>query len=244
VRATVTSVTISRGCAHARKSSTNRRNLSLFGRFHCASLFLSVSYLRKPTQARNTIAKTPGSIQFITPFAFPLHSTSFSLFLVSFYFPLFVFLIVLLFSFCSLRFLCLRLLIFMYITLFYSQLQSDIVSPSFSHLARTRRTRIPFPFDLRTSAHPHNLPPSPHSFLEPVSHPSRTLTSATAVVCFVLGTASGVPAHHRQRSWITYFASSRMAKVKSTTPARGAVGQFGREQPKSGIDCPSFSRLH
>jgi hypothetical protein len=84
------------------------------------------------------LRRHPEVFIFITPFAFPLHSTSFSLFLVSFYFPLFVFLIVLLFSFCSLRFLCLRLLIFMYITLFHSKLQSDIVSPSL-------RTSLCFP---------------------------------------------------------------------------------------------------
>jgi hypothetical protein len=78
-------------------------------------------------------------------------------------------------------------------TLDYSTeiLQKRHCSPLASHLVRTR---IPFPFDLRTSAHPHNLPSSPRSFLEPVSQPSRTLTPATALVCFVLGTASGVPA--------------------------------------------------
>ena len=57
VRASVTSVTISHGCAHARKSSTNRRNSLLFDRFHCVSLFLSVLNLRKPTQARRTVLK-------------------------------------------------------------------------------------------------------------------------------------------------------------------------------------------
>jgi hypothetical protein len=85
----------------------------------------------------------------------------------------------------------------MYITLFYSQLQSDIVSPSFSHLARTRRTRVSFHSTCAHRRNTHNLLPSPRSFLEPVSHPSRTLTPVTAVVCFVLGTASGVPAHQQ-----------------------------------------------
>ena len=62
LRASVTLVTISRGCAHARKSSTNHRNSSLFDHFYCASLFLLVLHLRKPTQARRTVPKTLGSI--------------------------------------------------------------------------------------------------------------------------------------------------------------------------------------
>jgi hypothetical protein len=47
---------------------------------------------------------------------------------------------------------------------------------------------------LRTLAHPRNLPSSPHSFLEPDSHPSCTLTCIlrAPLFCFVLGMASAV----------------------------------------------------
>jgi hypothetical protein len=162
-----------------------------FFRFHiCASLHKLGTSLRRH----------PEVFSFITPFAFPLHSTSFSLFpLVSIVILLsyFVLFIVLSFPFRLSWFLYLILHICMYTRPFHRFYRRDFVPPSFSHLARTRRTRISFPFNLRTSRNTPQHPSHTHSFLEPDSHPSRTLTPATAVVCFVLGTASGVPAHQR-----------------------------------------------
>jgi hypothetical protein len=106
-----------------------------------------------------------------------------------------VFLIVLPFPIRISRFLHCRLHIFMYITLFHSKLQSDIVPPSL-------RTSLALAFRSYSTCAPRRNTsqpsPSPRSFLEPVSQPSRTLTPATAVVCFVLGTASGVPAHQME----------------------------------------------
>jgi hypothetical protein len=85
----------------------------------------------------------------------------------------------------------------MYITLFHSQLQYNFVPTSSRTLLTLWPSRISFLFDLRTSAQHPIIPNHLRSCLEPVSQPLRTLTPATAVVCFVLGTASSVSAHHR-----------------------------------------------
>jgi hypothetical protein len=71
---------------------------------------------------------------------------------------------------------------------------------------------------------PHNLPPSPRSFLEPVSQPSRTLTPATALVCFVLGTASGVQAHHHAFYPTNHPVSQRLRKEQCHDCRRLPIG--------------------
>jgi hypothetical protein len=111
---------------------------------------------------------------------------------------LFVLFIVLAFSFRVSWFLYLILHICMYTRPFHRDFTEEILFP-----LRFRTSRALGALAFRCLSlcarrrNPHNLPPSPHSFLEPVSQPSRTLTPATALVCFVLGTASGVPAHQR-----------------------------------------------
>jgi hypothetical protein len=107
------------------------------------------------------------------------------------------FLIVLLFSFCSFRFLHCILHICMYTRPFHRRLYREISFPFRFHTSRALGALAFRCLSLcARRRNPHNLPPSPRSFLEPISQPSRTLTPATALVCFVLGTASGVPAHH------------------------------------------------
>jgi len=107
--------------------------------------------------------------------------------LLSFY----VFLIVLHFPFCFSWFLHFRLLIFMYTSLFYNKISSPLCSIPCSHSGLSHFCSYP-------SCTPWcNTPVSPtsHSCLEPISQPLHTLTPVTAIVLFVLGTASGVPAH-------------------------------------------------
>ena len=105
----------------------NPRNSSLFGLFHCAHLILLVSYLRKHTQARNTVSKIPEYPFFIITFAsysLFLHFTFLFSFHYCFTFPL-----------SLLLELYLRIYIFMYITLFQSQTYRQIQSPFVLHLA-------------------------------------------------------------------------------------------------------------
>jgi len=65
----------------------------------------------------------------------------------------------------------------------------NTVPTSFSHLARTPEPRVFVPF---RPAQPPNIPLSLHSCLEPDCSIRAPHTPASAVVYFVLGTASAV----------------------------------------------------
>ena len=153
-----------------------------FFQFHiCTSLHMLRTPLRRHLEV----------FSFITPFAFPLHSTSFSLFpLVSIVIllSLFVLFIVLAFSFRVSWFLYLILHICIYTRPFQRDYTEEI---SFPFVFRTSCVlgALTFHF-LSPCAHRRNIlqhPSHPFSFLEPNSHPSRTITCLPQALlfCFV-----------------------------------------------------------
>jgi hypothetical protein len=120
----------------------------------------------------------------------------------------FVLLIVLSFPFRVSWFLYLILHICMYIRLFQRLYSKRFRSLSFSHLARTRRTRISLPFTLRTSAQPSAISQSPPLLLgtrlAPFAHPHTRTASAIVLFCF----------GHGQRS----VSASSLAYLTNTFP--------------------------
>jgi hypothetical protein len=165
VRATVTSVTISRGCAQIKHKSSQPFALRLFSlRIIISFGFIFAQAYASSEHCCEDTRKYLLSL-LLLPFLYILHLFhSFSLVHTRILLSFCVFLIVLPFPIRISRFLHCRLHKIMYITLFQSKLQSDIVPPSL----RTLRALGALAFCSRSTCAPrrtlttfsHHLAPS------------------------------------------------------------------------------------